>query len=69
MVTASHNPANYNGFKILLGKMPITPQDIAEIKKRVEGKCFRPQLDSYVRRTVRTLESRWRVAASTYPGA
>ena len=47
MVTASHNPANYNGFKILLGKMPITLQDIAEIKKRVEGKCFRPQLDSY----------------------
>jgi len=41
MVTASHNPAQYNGFKILLGKMPITPQDIKEIRRRVQEKDFR----------------------------
>jgi len=43
MVTASHNPAVYNGFKILLDELPITPRDIKEIQKRVKKKIFRAQ--------------------------
>lgn len=31
MVTASHNPAAYNGFKLVLGPGPVTEADIAEI--------------------------------------
>ena len=39
-VTASHNPPTYNGFKVALGKMPITPDDIAQIRYRVEARDF-----------------------------
>ncbi len=38
MVTASHNPAKYNGFKITLGELPITPAEMAIIKSLVEKK-------------------------------
>jgi phosphomannomutase/phosphoglucomutase len=36
MVTASHNPAPYNGFKLVLGPDPVTENDILEIKKLVD---------------------------------
>ena len=32
MVTASHNPAEYNGFKLVLGNMPIEEKDLMEIE-------------------------------------
>lgn len=36
MVTASHNPAPYNGFKLVFGNQPVTEEDILEIKQMVE---------------------------------
>lgn len=36
MVTASHNPAPYNGFKLVFGANPVTENDILEIKQLVE---------------------------------
>jgi len=36
MVTASHNPAAYNGFKLVLGPNPVTEEDIAEVAQLVE---------------------------------
>lgn len=36
MVTASHNPAPYNGFKLVLGANPVSEEDILEIKRLVE---------------------------------
>lgn len=39
MVTASHNPAPYNGFKLVLGPKPVTDRDILEIKRLVEIKA------------------------------
>ena len=44
MVTASHNPPQFNGLKIILGDLPITPEEIEEIRilteegKGLEGK-------------------------------
>lgn len=35
MVTASHNPAPYNGFKLVLGPQPVTEADIREIERLV----------------------------------
>ncbi|MDF2548409.1 MAG: hypothetical protein K0R93_3307 [Anaerosolibacter sp.] len=40
MVTASHNPAIFNGFKIILGCMPITKEDIEQIQELVETNDF-----------------------------
>jgi phosphomannomutase len=37
MVTGSHNPANYNGFKMLLGKKPFFGKDILNLGARAEA--------------------------------
>lgn len=36
MITASHNPAEYNGFKLLLGDSTIYGEQIQDIRRRVE---------------------------------
>ncbi|WP_315115860.1 phosphomannomutase/phosphoglucomutase [uncultured Clostridium sp.] len=40
MVTASHNPAKYNGFKVVLGDEPITTGEINSIKEIVDKKEY-----------------------------
>jgi phosphomannomutase/phosphoglucomutase len=37
MVTASHNPAAYNGFKPVLGPQPVTEADVAELGRMVDS--------------------------------
>ncbi len=38
MVTASHNPAAYNGFKMMVGKDSFHGQDIQQLKSLMQGK-------------------------------
>jgi phosphomannomutase/phosphoglucomutase len=40
MVTASHNPAKYNGFKLMLGNTPITVEVIKSIENCVKSGKF-----------------------------
>ena len=40
MVTASHNPATHNGLKLMLGELPPTPTELAELHRRVERGDF-----------------------------
>lgn len=40
MITASHNPSEYNGCKLLLGESTIYGEEIQEIKKRVQAGVF-----------------------------
>ena len=35
MVTASHNPAKYNGFKIMIGDWPVKPEELKELFWRI----------------------------------
>lgn len=40
MITGSHNPAEYNGFKIMLGKDPFYGKDIQKLAQMVEERDF-----------------------------
>lgn len=40
MITASHNPGNYNGCKLLLGQSTIYGDEIQSIRRRIERKNF-----------------------------
>ena len=40
MITGSHNPPNYNGFKMVLGTAAIYGEKIQELRKRIEAKQF-----------------------------
>lgn len=41
MVTASHNPAQYNGFKLIFGDLPVTPEDMEDMARRMAARAYR----------------------------
>jgi phosphomannomutase / phosphoglucomutase len=49
-ITASHNPSEYNGFKICLGKDTLYGQQIQEIRARMERHDFREKPGGVVER-------------------
>lgn len=40
MITGSHNPADYNGFKVMMGDTTIHGEDIQELRKIIETSSF-----------------------------
>lgn len=40
MITGSHNPADYNGFKVMLGASTIHGEDIQELRRLIEARAF-----------------------------
>ncbi|UZR31007.1 phosphomannomutase/phosphoglucomutase [Methylococcus mesophilus] len=65
MVTGSHNPANYNGFKIVLGGQTLAGEDIQALRRRIESGNFhsgegrverRDLLPDYCRRIVEDVQ-------------
>jgi len=40
VITASHNPANYNGFKVAVGKQTIFGEELQTLRRRMEGESF-----------------------------
>tara|TARA_B100000959_G_scaffold282520_1_gene349121 strand:- start:788 stop:2188 length:1401 start_codon:yes stop_codon:yes gene_type:complete len=46
-ITASHNPPEYNGFKICLGTMPLGGEELQDIRRTFESGKFREGNGSY----------------------
>ena len=46
-ITASHNPPEYNGFKICKGKTPLGGQELQEVRRTFEKGSFREGSGSY----------------------
>jgi phosphomannomutase / phosphoglucomutase len=40
MVTASHNPAKYNGFKLMFGDWPVRHEEISTLEEKITQKAF-----------------------------
>jgi phosphomannomutase/phosphoglucomutase len=43
IVTASHNPPEYNGLKLMIGQMPPTPEEIRRLRAQAQQGGFRRQ--------------------------
>ena len=41
IVTASHNPAEYNGLKLMLGSLPPKPEDLLQLRRSVDEGSWR----------------------------
>jgi len=54
MVTASHSPSAYNGFKPILGELPITPEELEELKEIALREDFRSDLGRIERVDIRS---------------
>lgn len=48
MITASHNPSEYNGFKLLLGESTIYGDQIQEIKRIAEAGSFQRRAGGFI---------------------
>ena len=80
-ITASHNPSEYNGFKVCAGKETIYGSQIQELRKKMEQKNFKespggkgegyaiiPPYQEYLLRDVPTLARPLRVAVDAGNG-
>jgi len=66
MITASHNPPEFNGLKVALSREPITPEQIQALADVVEAGRFVDGSGSITRRDVWDGYNRW--LAEEFPG-
>ncbi len=59
IVTASHNPPQYNGVKFMVGALPVTPEDVDRVRRRVETGDFLRGEGSVEERDVRSDYLEW----------
>ncbi|MFW6188844.1 MAG: phosphomannomutase/phosphoglucomutase [Planctomycetota bacterium] len=59
IITASHNPPEYNGLKFMLGRTPVTPEDVQRVKRRVEERDFASGAGHRTGRDVRATYLDW----------
>jgi len=59
VVTASHNPPEYNGIKLKLGDLPVTPDDVAAVRRRIEEANFHTGAGRVTRRDMRSEYLDW----------
>jgi len=69
IVTASHNPPQYNGVKFMLGERPAMPADVARVQQRVRAGQFREGAGALSHRDVRDLYLSWLADAFRGAGA
>ena len=48
MLTGSHNPPDYNGFKMMLGGETLSGDQIQQLRKRIESKDFKTGQGNYI---------------------
>jgi phosphomannomutase/phosphoglucomutase len=51
-ITGSHNPSDYNGFKVCLGREALHGDQIQDLRRRVEGRGFRTGAGAHERRAI-----------------
>jgi phosphomannomutase/phosphoglucomutase len=51
-ITGSHNPADYNGFKVSLGRDSLHGEQIQDLRRRIETAAFRDGTGVYERRPI-----------------
>lgn len=61
MITASHSPASYNGFKLVLDELPITPDELEALKQIALREEFRSEFGRIERVDIRPDYIRWLV--------
>ena len=47
MATGGHLPARYTGFHLTLGELPVSPEELGEIRRRMESGAFAEGLGRY----------------------
>jgi len=52
MLTGSHNPAQYNGFKMMIGGETLSGEQIQDIRKRIESNNFKSGAGNYINQPV-----------------
>ncbi len=51
-ITGSHNPSDYNGFKVCLGREALHGEQIQELRRRIESRAFRSGAGAHETRAV-----------------